>query len=170
MCLRLDAEHLGQIGAQREHALAVRPHGELAVLPLRDRARGADRARGTGRAACRSPQRLHRRGGGGRSLLDHRLGGRPRARHHVLVQRVAARAAAPPSPASARSSSAPRAPGWPAPRARRRRRGSSRRARRRRRRAGVARRPRRRPASCAPGEGGRTTRPKTMPGRRMSCT
>jgi hypothetical protein len=32
---RLDAEHLGEVSAQRKHALTVRPHGKLAFLLLR---------------------------------------------------------------------------------------------------------------------------------------
>src|SRR5439155_17223582 len=49
--LRVDAsdivwfhlEDLRQLGAQEEHALTVRPHDELAVLPLSDRARRSHR-------------------------------------------------------------------------------------------------------------------------------
>ena len=85
--LRTHVEHLGQLGAQREHALAVRPDDELAFLPPGDRARGSHRGVALVGAGIERFQRLRRRGGGDRRLLGHRLA-RDRQAHEMAIQRL----------------------------------------------------------------------------------
>ncbi len=87
----IDRERLGEIAAQRKHALAVRPHRELALAPLRHRARRADRAVDLEGARVGRVQRLCGcRGSRGGLFANHGLD-RLCSRHQVLVQGVARR-------------------------------------------------------------------------------
>ena len=86
-----ERQRLREVRAQREHPLRVTPHGELAVLPLRDGARRPDRRVRLERPRVTGIDALHRFRGGLRIglLVDDRID-EPRALH-VLVQGGAGR-------------------------------------------------------------------------------
>ena len=133
--LRIDAERLGQRGAQHGDALAVRPHRQLRRPSTRaTRRRRTDRrvhvvgprigrlecARGAGRSRDRIDRTFHR------DTVDDAIAAR-RLRQQPGVQLVLSGQRLLLAPARARRGARPR-PSPPAPRARRRHRGSCRRA------------------------------------------
>jgi hypothetical protein len=165
---RVELQHRRQAGAQRIDPLGMRPDPQPALPHLGHRAGGAERGvRQVGLGEGRLQPPHGRRGGGIALLADHRLVVRlglepgmnpfglrqigrlaPSARCGAAPRapRIACSSRAPPRRESCRRAPPPAPPG-------------------RLRTASVST-----SSSLAPGPGGRTMRPKTMPGRRRSCT